>query len=114
MSASHSGILTAVLIAGVMLFIVGSIFLRDKQTAAAEATIAQWVQSIGYDEEAPVDAAARIEIVERLSLLGEPWCLETLRAAEREEQDPAVSRAISKALSALLPEVLGSPPDRAQ
>jgi hypothetical protein len=57
-----------------------------------------WTASLDLPPEAGRDAAARIEIVQRLALVGEPWCLELLRQAQRRERNEAVLRAIATAL----------------
>jgi hypothetical protein len=57
-----------------------------------------WTAGLDLPAETPRDAAARIEIVQRLALVGEPWCLEVLRHAQRSERDEAVLRAIAAAL----------------
>jgi hypothetical protein len=60
--------------------------------------LTKWAQSLGAPENEPLDVNERLEMVERLAMLGEPWCLDALRSAAHEERDPKVSDAIAAAL----------------
>ena len=64
-------------------------------------TVPKWTQSLGVPADTPLDNAARVELIERLMLLGLPWCESVLRQAAGEENDVHVSRAIDGALSLL-------------
>ncbi len=46
-----------------------------------------------------LDSEAKIGLIERLGLVGLPWCEEILMQADTEENEPAVRRAITLALS---------------
>ncbi|HTU82650.1 MAG TPA: hypothetical protein VMF61_11005 [Candidatus Acidoferrales bacterium] len=70
----------------------------DFPPVVVEPAPLQWVKSIGVTEEHPIDAELRVDMIERLGLLGEPWCEDALRAASHEERDPHVSEAIAAAL----------------
>ncbi|HKE37189.1 MAG TPA: hypothetical protein VKB39_07150 [Candidatus Baltobacteraceae bacterium] len=38
-----------------------------------------------------------MDLIERLALIGQPWCIDALRAATKEERDPQVRKAIDTA-----------------
>lgn len=56
-----------------------------------------WLQGLGMSDD-DLDAEAKIDMIERLGLIGEPWCIEALRAALNQESDLAVKAAIAAAL----------------
>jgi hypothetical protein len=56
---------------------------------------------LGLPDDAPLDVASRIDMVERLAIVGQPWCVDVLTTAAREEDDPRVSEAIAVALRTL-------------
>lgn len=51
------------------------------------------------DSATALDSPAKIELIERLGLVGSPWCEEILRQADSEEGDPTIRRAIAFALA---------------
>lgn len=51
------------------------------------------------DSAVELDKEAKIGLIERLGLVGLPWCEEILLQAETEENDAAVRRAIAFALA---------------
>ncbi len=59
------------------------------------------MKAAGIENGESCDAAARIELVERLEIVGEAWCVEVLRAAGRDESDRSVRKAIEAALVTL-------------
>lgn len=63
------------------------------------AVRASWPQKLGVAGDNEVlDAASRLDMVQRLALLGEPWCYDALRTAAEEEPDEGVVAAIKDAL----------------
>jgi hypothetical protein len=86
---------------GAILFAVSTILVQARSIDAKDAASATWLAAAGIDAPESCDAAARIELVERLALVGAPWCAEVLRAAWREERTPSVRKAIRKALRAI-------------
>ncbi|HZZ00152.1 MAG TPA: hypothetical protein VFE36_11305 [Candidatus Baltobacteraceae bacterium] len=58
-----------------------------------------WLEAAGVDEGETCDAAMRVDLVERLALIGQPWCIDALRAASRDERTPTVRKAIKAALN---------------
>jgi hypothetical protein len=57
------------------------------------------MEAAGVEQGALCDTATRIDFVERLALVGAPWCVEVLHAAQRDERDPSVRKAIQMALA---------------
>lgn len=57
-----------------------------------------WTQRID-DSAVDLDANAKIELIERLGLIGAPWCEEILKQADTEEDEPTIRRAIAFALA---------------
>ena len=70
-------------------------------TPPTRSMAATWMQSVGLHETEPISADERLEMIDRLALLNEPWCVETLEAAAREERDASVRDAALRALRAL-------------
>ena len=62
------------------------------------ASLPEWMRDAGADDDTPFDAQTRAEVVERLALVPSAWSEVILRAALREEGDPAIRRAIKAAL----------------
>jgi hypothetical protein len=52
-------------------------------------------------EEGPLAVQDRIDMVSRLEMVGEKWCLDALHSATQEEQDPHVNAAVHAALTRL-------------
>ena len=85
-----------------LLFAVAAIFLavalmyvRARDFDEAHTTVPEWTRAVV--DGADCDPATRIELVERLTLIAEPWCLDTLREATKEERHPQVRKALDEA-----------------
>jgi hypothetical protein len=63
---------------------------------------ASWT-NIFTGDDGPLEPQERLDIVHRLEIVGEPWCIDTLRAAFNEEADPQVHEAVRLALEHLAP-----------
>lgn len=83
----------AVFLIGVALFAIG-LALPGK----VQAPQVPWPLRID-DSAVDLDAAAKIALIERMGLIGSPWCQEILKQAETEEDDSTVRRAIAFALA---------------
>lgn len=59
-----------------------------------------WTQAFAAPDDRP-GRDERLEMIERLAMLGAPWCADALRAARKEETDPQVLVAIDAALKTL-------------
>lgn len=89
---------------GTILYAAGKIYSHARflvpNGRAAQPT---WMEAAGIEQGESCDVAARIELVERLALLGQPWCLDVLQTAQRDERDPSVRKAIKSARTTLSP-----------
>ncbi|MGZ3496578.1 MAG: hypothetical protein ACXWNK_02945 [Vulcanimicrobiaceae bacterium] len=99
---------------GLLLFGIGSALVRSSRQAeepmiagpseaqapeAPQAPPAVWTARV--DESlTDVDAAARLEMIERLALINTDWSRSILEAARAEERDAALCAAIDRALTA--------------
>lgn len=57
-----------------------------------------WPQRID-DSAIDLDPQSKMELIERLGLIGAPWCEEILKQADSEESEPTLRRAIAFALA---------------
>jgi hypothetical protein len=64
-----------------------------------ENGLPEWPRAVGVTPEDVADPAMRLEMVQRLAFLRQPWCMDTLRAAQLEERDLRVAMAIREALA---------------
>ena len=78
---------------GVALFAIGLALPGKIQSPPAP-----WPLRID-DTAIDLDRDAKIALIERLGLIGAPWCEEILKQADTEEDDSTVRRAIAFALS---------------
>jgi hypothetical protein len=107
---SEAAILTfvVIIVIGAILFGIGTA-IRTRERAAshgktpiepAAAPVSDahltWTSQFCENDE-PLGAGARIELIERLGLVGAPWCADVLREAQRQERDPAVLHALERA-----------------
>ncbi|MDQ2865525.1 MAG: hypothetical protein M3R51_04810 [Candidatus Eremiobacteraeota bacterium] len=93
--------LAVLFVAGAALFALGTWLARRRPEAMASAQPAVsallWTRSVtGSDEVLP--AALRLDVIERLALVGEPWCVSALREAASEETDAQTRDAAERAL----------------
>ena len=54
-------------------------------------------------EDGQLDVQDRLDMVARLEMVGEKWCIDALESATREEQDPQVNAAVRTTLARLHP-----------
>jgi hypothetical protein len=52
-------------------------------------------------EDGPLDVQDRLDMVSRLEMVGEKWCIDALKSATHEEQDPQVNAAVRATLTRL-------------
>jgi hypothetical protein len=106
-STSLEVLLGVLIAAGLLLFGIGTAMLRSTreapqsggQPAPQIAQVQQPKWPCLVDETlTQTDAPLRIDMIERLALLGNTWSRDVLQQAEAEERDPAVRRAIETAL----------------
>ena len=97
-------------VVGLLLYGIGTSMLRSSREPAPVSapvrtparTRVAWPRLVD-DSLTDTDPELRLDLVERLSIIGEPWCVEILRHAGETEDDPDVKSAISVALSQLRP-----------
>ena len=68
---------------------------QQPEPQESPATFA-WTQALGMEGE--LDVPTRVDMIERLAMLGEPWCIDALKRAAKEEKNPQVVYAIEHAL----------------
>ena len=85
-------------VVGLLLFGIGTSMMRSLRVQNGNGNIASWPRLV--DESlADADPRLRLDIVERLSIVGEPWCVDILRQAFKDENDAGVKEAISSVLA---------------
>jgi hypothetical protein len=52
-------------------------------------------------EDGPLDVRDRLDMVGRLEMVGEKWCIDALESATHEERDPQVNAAVRATLTRL-------------
>jgi hypothetical protein len=52
-------------------------------------------------EDGPLDVQDRLDMVARLEMVGEKWCIDALQSATHEEEDPQVGAAVRATLARL-------------
>lgn len=86
---------------GLLLFGISSSMLRtarEQNPPESKRPAPDWPKLV--DESlAGANRQLRMDLVERLSIVGEPWCADVLRQALKEEDDIGVRSAISVALA---------------
>ncbi|MDP9019169.1 MAG: hypothetical protein M3N19_12720 [Candidatus Eremiobacteraeota bacterium] len=82
------------------LFLLGFALVRISYAlpGAIQAPPVPWPQRID-DSAIDLDQQAKIELIERMGLIGAPWCEEILKQADSEESDSTLRRAIAFALA---------------
>lgn len=105
---------------GVALFVVGGFIVRREPAivrpapegaegesprtkvfealGAFESGSLTWTRAFGDDERGSLDVSTRVDMIERLAMIGEPWCVDTLRIALAEERNTDVHTAAENAL----------------
>ena len=87
-----------IFLAGAGIFTAGSLMLRSAERGPSLGIT--WTRSVIGDDKM-LDVASRVEIVERLELIGQAWCADALEAALGEEHDVRVRTAVERALRAV-------------
>lgn len=81
--------LLAVFLIGAILFIIGTMVARERDSGPAYS-------SPSAIDEASIDL--RIDQVERLAIVGQPWCVEELEGICRNDDSPIIRDAAEAAL----------------
>jgi hypothetical protein len=77
--------LVAVFVLGAIIFALGTLLVRRERLARESA-----VPSMSQED--------RLDMIERLVMVGQPWCADELRAILNNDPDPAVRDAADAAL----------------
>jgi hypothetical protein len=94
-------------VVGLLLYGIGTSMMRSMRAQTGNGKTSAWTQLV--DESLKdADPQLRLDIVDRLSIIGEPWCVDVLRQAFKDENDAGVKAAISSALG-----IPHSPPQQA-
>jgi hypothetical protein len=64
-----------------------------------EEPLAELWSHLVTTEEGPLDVNDRLDMVARLEMVGEKWCVDALASAANEEKDPQVNAAVRAALA---------------
>ena len=115
MAGSPYLVLALVLVAGAALYGLGTLLVRSASSetpltpqtqpeagasAMSPPTAVSWTDAVTGTGDA-LDSATRIDMIERLALVGEPWCIAAIKAATETDDDAAVRDAAARALRAL-------------
>ena len=79
-------LLVAVFVAGAILFAIGTLLVRRER----EAVVAEPALVLSQED--------RLDMIERLVIVGQPWCVEELRSLREGDPDPFVRDAADAAL----------------
>lgn len=91
------GIFAALFLLGAAFFAAGT-WLTRRQTVVPVATPRiTWTQDVANSDEA-FGAELRLDMIERLAMVGQEWCVDVLRRAREEETDLIVADAVERAL----------------
>jgi hypothetical protein len=77
---------------GAVVFGIGTSLLRTRD--ADESPQPSWTFDVAGGEELTPDE--RIELIERLALVAQPWCDELIERAAREDRDARVQRVAKR------------------
>jgi hypothetical protein len=87
-------------VVGLLLYGIGTSMLRSQRAQSPNVKAVTWPRLV--DESLnDADPQLRLDIVERLGIIGEPWCADILHQAMEQEDDAGVKSAISSTLSSL-------------
>lgn len=96
-SSSPLAALALLFAVGLLLFAIGTALVRSAREPAAARI--EWPALID-PELGELESSVRLELIERLALVGTNWSAHVLDRAAHEERDPALREAIARALDA--------------
>jgi len=91
-SSSGGFVILVVFLIGALLFAIGTVLARRERPRREEPVDESLVIA------QPGSVADRLEMIERLVMVGQPWCVDELRALLERERDPLVRDAAEAAL----------------
>jgi len=77
---------------GAIVFAIGTSLSRASRREAA--LLPSWTIAVSGDD--PLTPDERIELLERLTIVDQPWCAELIEAAAQQERDPRVRRVAKR------------------
>jgi hypothetical protein len=85
-------------VVGLLLYGIGTSMLRSLRVHNGDRKGVTWPQLV--DESlTSANSDLRLDLVERLGIIGQPWCDDILRQAVQQESDSKVREAILRALA---------------
>ena len=109
MLLSSTSFIFALLLGALFIAGAGLVAISFALARLANSPQVPWPQRID-DSASELSAHEKIELIERLGLVGAHWCEEILHQAETEEDDPAIRRAIAFALGDCSAAAASEPP----
>ena len=104
MAGSPTLSVVLLILAGLALYGVGTLLVRsaNRETPIEPQTKpdGRWTAAVTGTNDT-FDRATRIDMIERLALVGEPWCIAAIAAAAESDLDAPVRYAAARALRAL-------------
>ncbi len=101
MAGSPYLVLVLLLATGAALYGLGTLLVRSaNREPPAEPGAQPWTAAVAGTDDA-LDSATRIDMIERLALVGEPWCIAAIKAAAETDDDAPVRDAAARVLRAL-------------
>ncbi len=87
MQSNRDGLifLVALFVVGAILFAIGTLLVRRERAAREKPPSTRTQED-------------RLDTIERLLIVGQPWCIDELRAIRDKDADPAVREAAEAAL----------------
>ena len=91
-------VLALIFVLGAAVFVAGTLLTRRQKAPPVPVPVTiTWTRELIPDDDVPA-ADLRLDMIERLAIVGAPWCVETLKAALNEESDPLIHDAADRAL----------------
>lgn len=93
-SNALANIFLALFLVGAIVFVIGTMLAREKRAHLVESQA-----TVAHVEPEPLpDVETRIDMVERLAMVGQPWCVDQLDKIRTEDPDESVREAADAAL----------------
>ncbi len=103
-------VFAAVFVLGALFFTLGTILVRAQPRTIVHdepEVLELWIADVVGTPHA-LDVAARLDILERLAIVGEAWCVAALQRAATEDQDVSLREAADAALTVVRARTPGS------
>lgn len=92
-SSTAALVFSLLIVLGAALWVIGG---RMQRSSKAASTLT-WTHAV-LESETPVDAPTRLDVIERLAMVGAPWCVAALESARAQERDRTLRDAADRAL----------------